>query len=86
LDLLGSGVDVTIIHPGFNKTPLTSGRQADMPYLMELDDATQKIVSAIEKRKKSYAFPWQLASLVRAAMIFPNSLYDRIASRNSFRE
>jgi short-subunit dehydrogenase len=86
LDLMGSGVDVTIIHPGFIKTPLTSGRQADMPYLMELDDATRKIVSAIEKRKKSYAFPWQLASLVRAAMVFPNSLYDRIASRNSFRE
>lgn len=86
LDLRGTGVDVSIIHPGFIKTALTSGRQADMPYLMELDVATGKILRAIEARKKSYAFPWQLASIVRAAMIFPNSLYDRIASRNSFRE
>ncbi len=86
LDLRGTGVDVTIIHPGFIKTPLTSGRQADMPYLMELEDATRKIIRAIEARKKSYAFPWQLATLVRAAMVFPNALYDRIASRNSFRE
>jgi short-subunit dehydrogenase len=86
LDLRGTGVDVTIIHPGFIKTQLTAGRQADMPYLMELEDATQRIVRAIEARKKSYAFPWQLATLVRAGMLFPIALYDRIASRNSFRE
>ncbi len=86
VDLRGTGVDVTIIHPGFIKTPLTAGRHAQMPYLMELEDATKKIVRAIEARKKSYAFPWQLASLVRAAMLMPNFLYDRIAVRNSFRE
>lgn len=86
LDLHGTGVDVTIIHPGFIKTPLTAGRHAQMPYLMELEDATKKIVRAIEARRKSYAFPWQLASLVRAAMLMPNFLYDRIAVRNSFRE
>jgi short-subunit dehydrogenase len=86
VDLRGTKVDVTIIHPGFIKTPLTEGRQANMPYLMELDDAVQKIVRAIEARKKSYAFPWQLASIVRAAMIMPVPLYDRIISKRSFRE
>lgn len=86
LDLRGTGVDVTIIHPGFIKTPLTAGRQAQMPFLMELDEAVKKIVRAIEMRRKSYAFPWQLASIVRAGMLFPNALYDRIAVRNSFRE
>lgn len=86
LDLAGSGVDVTIIHPGFIKTPLTAGRHADMPFLMELDDATGKIIRAIERRKKSYAFPWQLATIVRAGMLFPIGIYDWIASRNSFRE
>jgi hypothetical protein len=79
-------VDVTIIHPGFIKTALTEGRHAQMPYLMELQDATGKIVQAIEARKKSYAFPWQLAGIVRGAMLLPISLYDRIALRNSFRE
>jgi short-subunit dehydrogenase len=86
LDLEPRGVDVTIIHPGFIKTPLTAGRQAQMPYLMELQDAVQKIVSVIERRKKSYAFPWQLASIVRAGMIMPNFMYDWISRRNSFRE
>src|SRR5712691_13454238 len=75
IDLMGTGIDVTIIHPGFIKTPLTAGRKR-MPYLMELDDAIPKIVRAIEKRKKSYSFPWQLASIVRACMLLPIPLYD----------
>lgn len=86
IDLSGKGVDVTIIHPGFIKTPLTAGRKAKLPFLMEVDDAVEKIIQAIEKKRKSYAFPWQLASVVRAAMVMPNSMYDWIAGRNSFRE
>ena len=86
IDLMNSGVNVTIIHPGFIKTPLTSGRRAKMPYLMDLDYAVDKILRAIEKQKKTYAFPWQLASIVRLAMIMPTFMYDRIAARNSFRE
>lgn len=86
IDLIGSGVDVTIIHPGFIKTPLTAGRKAKMPYIMEVDYAVLKIIHAIEKRKKSYAFPWQLATIVRASMLMPTFMYDRIARRNSFRE
>lgn len=86
IDLRGTGVGVTIIHPGFIKTPLTAGREAHMPYLMELDDAVKKIVSAIEKGKRSVAFPWQLATVVRAGMLMPTFMYDWIAARNSFRE
>lgn len=86
LDLEPKGIAVTIIHPGFIKTPLTAGREAQMPFLLELDDAVQKIVRAIEKRKKSYAFPWQLATIVRAGMVMPIWMYDRISRKNSFRE
>jgi short-subunit dehydrogenase len=86
LDLQPRGIDVTIIHPGFIKTPLTAGRHAQMPFLMELNDAVKKIIHAIEKRRKSYAFPWQLALMVRAGMIMPNFMYDWIARKNSFRE
>ncbi|HEV2827844.1 MAG TPA: SDR family NAD(P)-dependent oxidoreductase [Pyrinomonadaceae bacterium] len=86
LDLEPKGVDVTIIHPGFIKTPLTAGREAQMPFLMELDDAVKKMTRAIEKRRKRYSFPWQLASIVRAGMIMPIWMYDRISRANSFRE
>jgi short-subunit dehydrogenase len=86
IDLRGTGVGVSVIHPGFIKTDLTAGRQSKMPYLMELEAGVRKIVSAIEREKKSYAFPWQLATFVRAGLIMPAAMYDWIAARNSFRE
>jgi len=86
IDLRHTGVGVTIIYPGFIKTPLTSGRKAKMPYLMELDYAVKKIVSAIEKEKNAYAFPWQLAIWARANLLMPVPIYDWIMERNSFRE
>lgn len=86
LDVQGKGVAVTIIQPGFIKTPLTSGRENKMPFLMELKDSLPHFINAIEKRKKFAAFPWQLATFVRLGRIFPAWLYDIIAGRASFRE
>jgi short-subunit dehydrogenase len=86
LDLEPRGIDVTIIHPGFIRTPLTAGRAAQLPFLMEVNDAVSKMVRAIEKRRKRYSFPWQLATIVRAGMIMPIWMYDRISRGNSFRE
>lgn len=85
LDVQHKGIDVTVIQPGFIKTPLTAGRANKMPYLMELDDAIPHFIRAIEKKKKFAAFPWQLATLVRAGRIFPAWLYDRIAGRANYR-
>ena len=42
LDLEPKGIDVSIIHPGFIKTPLTAGRHAQLPYLQELDDSCEE--------------------------------------------
>ncbi|MEP6704250.1 MAG: SDR family NAD(P)-dependent oxidoreductase [Acidobacteriota bacterium] len=86
LDVQHRGVSVTIIQPGFIKTPLTSGRENRMPFLMELDEAIPHFIRAIEKKKKFAAFPWQLATLVRVGRIFPAWLYDRVAGRARFRE
>ncbi len=85
IDLKADGIDVTIIHPGFIKTPSTATRKR-MPFLLELDQAATKMIRAIEKRKKSYAFPWQLATIVRACLLLPAPLYDAIARKTSFRE
>lgn len=85
LDVQDKGVAVTIIQPGFIRTPLTSGRENKMPYLMELDDAIPHFLSAIDRKKKFSAFPWQLATLVRAGQIFPAWLYDRIAGKAKYR-
>ncbi len=86
LDLIGSGIDVTIIQPGFIRTPLTSGRKNKLPFLMELDDAIPYFVRAIEKKKRFCAFPWQLATFVRFGRMFPAWFYDKIAGNTNYRE
>lgn len=86
LDVQAKGVAVTIIQPGFIKTPLTSGRMSKMPFLMELEDSIPLFLNAIERRKKFAAFPWQLAMVVRAGRYLPAGLYDKIAGRAAYRE
>lgn len=86
LDVQEKGISVTIIQPGFIKTPLTSGRANKMPFLMELEDSLPLFLNAIEKQRKFSAFPWQLANFVKLGRIFPAWLYDKIASGARFRE
>ena len=85
LDVQQKGIDVTIIQPGFIRTPLTEGRTNKMPFLMELDDAIPHFLNAIERKKKFSAFPWQLATIVRLGKIMPAAIYDRIATRATYR-
>lgn len=86
LDVSHQGIDVTIIQPGFIRTPLTAGRENKMPFLMYLDDAIPYFLRAIERKKRFAAFPWQLATIVRIGRYLPAALYDRIAGRARFRE
>ncbi|HEV7891752.1 MAG TPA: SDR family NAD(P)-dependent oxidoreductase [Pyrinomonadaceae bacterium] len=87
VDLRSSGVAVTTIHPGFVRTPLTANRKKKkLPFLLEADDAACRIIKAVERRARTYAFPWQLASLVRLIRHMPGALYDRLASNSNFRE
>ncbi len=81
IDLRGSGVDVTVITPGFVKTPMTDHNQHSMPFLMDLEPAVDLMARAIRKRKKSLAFPWPLAAVVWSARALPRPAYDWLASR-----
>ncbi len=85
LDVQQKGISVTIIQPGFIRTPLTEGRTNKMPFLMELDGAIPHFLNAIERKKKFSAFPWQLATIVRLGKIMPAAIYDRIAARATYR-
>jgi short-subunit dehydrogenase len=86
VDLRKRGIAVTTIHPGFIRTPMTANRKKKLPFLVEADDAARRMLRAIERRARTYAFPWQLASLVHLMKYIPNAVYDRLASNTSFRD
>jgi short-subunit dehydrogenase len=81
LDLKPRGVAVTVITPGFVRTPLTDKNRHPMPFIMDLEPAVEKMTRAIVKKKKSLAFPWPLAAVTLAARNLPRPIFDFFASK-----
>jgi short-subunit dehydrogenase len=80
LDLINQAIDVTVINPGFVKTPLTDKNHFPMPFLMAVDVAAERMVRAIAKRKRQYDFPFRLNCLMRLLSLSP-SLWRWVLSR-----
>ncbi len=59
MDLHGTGVHAMTLCPGFVETPLTEDNPS-MMFLISLDRAVEYMVGAIEARKRTYTFPWQM--------------------------
>lgn len=76
IDLRSRGISVTLLLPGFVRTnPLSKKRR---PFEMDLEDATDRIVHAIDARKRRYSFPAPLAILAGVGRLLPAGLYDRL--------
>ena len=78
LDLRGTGVDVTVVTPGYVRTELTARNTHRMPFLLELDDAVERMVRGIERRDGLVAFPLPLFALVWLAQVLPASVLSLI--------
>ena len=61
------GISVSTICPGFVRTPMTAPNQFSMPFVLEADQAAERIVRALARRAKVYNFPWQTAALMKLA-------------------
>lgn len=81
IDLAPRGVKVTTIHPGFVRTPGTAGNTFKMPFMLELDDAVERVGRAILRGTSELSFPWQSVTVVKLARLLPNALWDRAARR-----
>ena len=81
IELRGSGITISLVNPGFVKTPLTDKNDFPMPFLMSLDKATDVILSGIEKGRFEIAFPKRLAFLMKVGRVLPYTLYFWLARR-----
>ena len=75
LDLDGTGVDVTTIHPGFVRTPMVERATHPMPQLVEVDAAARLIVQRLADRPARIDFPQPLAWAARLAGGLPRVLH-----------
>lgn len=75
------GITVSIIFPGFVKTPLTDVNTFEMPFLMEVEKAAAIIKNGIERKKPFIAFPWQMHILCWLLGAMPRRLSDFLLSK-----
>jgi len=80
-DLQRHNVDVSIINPGFVDTPMTADNDFPMPFLMQVDDAADRIVKGLVKGHYEIAFPWQLVTILKIFRLLPNRLFLWISRR-----
>ena len=78
LEQRGTGVAVVTICPGYIATPMTEGNPYPMPFLLDADKAARLVARAIERRKRFYVLPWQMAIVGRVLRCLPRPLYDAV--------
>ena len=81
LELAPRGVAVTVIHPGFIKTPMTDKNNFSMPFMVPVSRAAQIIARGLERRKREINFPWQMVFALKLLALLPGWLFDRMMSR-----
>lgn len=83
VDLLGTGVDVVTVCPGFVRSEITRQREpGSMPFLLATEDGSARILRGIARRQRLVHFPWQLSLFVRVVLQnLPDFLYDRLVPR-----
>jgi len=74
IELMGSGVSIQLVNPGFVKTPLTAQNKFQMPFLLDVEDAAERILKGINKDQFEIAFPRRFAYLLKVIRMLPYAI------------
>jgi short-subunit dehydrogenase len=81
ITLAPENIRVSLVCPGFVKTPLTDKNDFSMPFLMDVQSASNAIRKGIEKKKGEIHFPKKLTWGMKVAAQLPRSLWAVLARR-----
>ncbi len=76
LDNLSIGL--SLVHPGFVRTPLTSKNDFQMPFIIDSEVAAKVIVKGIYLKKFEISFPFRFVIIMKFLRILPYWLYFKI--------
>ena len=77
-ELQRNKVKLTLINPGFVKTPLTDKNAFPMPFLISVEQAVDYILRGLNAGKFEVTFPFCFALLMKTMRLLPYSVYFAI--------
>lgn len=80
-DLLGSGIEVSVICPGYITTPMTAVNKFPMPFIMSAEKAARIIQLGLAQNRARIAFPFPLYAAVKLLAGLPPALTDSFMAR-----
>jgi short-subunit dehydrogenase len=75
------GVTVSVINPGFVKTPMTAHNDFTMPFLMEVEDAAAQTIAGLAKGKFEVAYPTPFVVIMKIARVLPYAMFFGLVRR-----
>ena len=86
MDVAAHGVKVSMIAPGFVKTPATDVNTFPMPFIISAEDAARRIANGLEKGRSHIAFPKRFSFLLRLINLLPRGAYTRLVGTTTSRD
>ncbi len=80
-ELHGAGIGVSVICPGYVRSPMTAINDFPMPLLMDAERAARIIRRGLARNRPRIAFPWPLYAAVWLLSALPPRLTDPLLRR-----
>jgi len=80
-ELAACGVRLSVVNPGFVRTPLTDRNRFSMPFLMEVDDAARSMRRGLASGRFEITFPKRFTWLLKGFRLLPIAVYLRLTRR-----
>jgi short-subunit dehydrogenase len=81
MELRPRGVAVTVVQPGFMRTPAVESLDDPMPFMLETEEAVDIIDRAIRHRRRKITFPRILAAMSRLPSLLPATVREPLLLR-----
>ncbi|MEO2268551.1 SDR family NAD(P)-dependent oxidoreductase [Pseudoalteromonas pernae] len=72
-------IDVSVVHPGFVKTPLTDKNDFPMPMAITAEQAAQYMYKGLKKRHKEIHFPKRFTLFLKLLRALPWFIWSKLA-------
>lgn len=77
------GIDLSLINPGFVKTPLTDKNPFPMPFLISAELAAQRIVEGLAAKRFEITFPRRFALILKLIRLLPYWVFFPLVARGT---